>query len=565
MNSSSTETEPKPSVTMIESKSKMGDASEVTSGEIIHNHENLQRHLTPRQVQFVAIGGSIGTALFVSIGYGLMRGAASLLIAFALHACVIAQVNNSLAEMTVFMPISAAFIHHAGAWVDEAWGFMIGWNFFLFEALLIPFEITALDMVLTFWRDDIPSAAVITVCIVLYAACNVLVVKYFGETEFWLAGGKLLLICILFFFTFITMVGGNPQHDAYGFRNWSKPAPFVEYIDKGDLGRFHGFLAALWQAAFTIVGPEYLATVAGEAQQPRKTMKSAFKSVYWRFGIFFIGGALCVGIVLPANDPTLLSVLSNGETGTGAASPFVIAMKNMNIGVLPHIVNALLLTSIYSAGNAYVYCSSRSLYGLALNGHAPKIFTKCTKQGVPVYCLLVSVAFACLSYLKLGSGSITVLTWLTNLITGGTLVTYIVICVNYLFFYRALSAQNFNRSDLPYCGYLQPYGTYIALVWLIGVEIFYGYAIFLPGRWDIGSFFSNYTMALLAVCLFCGWKLFRRTKFVEPEHADLVWIRPAVDEHEASMADREEVGIRRRMAQMLKVDLKFGRSSNGSA
>lgn len=140
-------------------------------------------------------------------------------------------------------------------------------------------------------------------------------------------------------------------------------------------------------------------------------MKSAFKSVYWRFGIFFIGGALCVGIVLPANDPTLLRVLSKGETGTGAASPFAIAMKNMNIGVLPHIVNALLLTSIYSAGNAYVYCSSRSLYGLAINGHAPKFLTKCTKQGVPVYCLLVSVAFACLSYLKLGSGSVTVLTW----------------------------------------------------------------------------------------------------------------------------------------------------------
>ncbi|KXH46420.1 amino acid transporter [Colletotrichum salicis] len=144
--------------------SKTSDKNEVVNGEILlHAPDHLQRHLTLRQVQFVAIGGSIGTALFVSIGYGLMRGAASLLIAFMLHALVITQVNNSLAEMTVFMPISAAFIHRASAWVDDAWGFMIGWNFFLFEALLIPFEITALDMVLTFWRDDIPSAAVITV------------------------------------------------------------------------------------------------------------------------------------------------------------------------------------------------------------------------------------------------------------------------------------------------------------------------------------------------------------------------------------------------------------------
>ncbi|KXH46421.1 histidine permease [Colletotrichum salicis] len=295
------------------------------------------------------------------------------------------------------------------------------------------------------------------------------------------------------------MVGGNPRHDAYGFRNWSKPGPFVEYIDKGDLGRFHGFLATLWQAAFTIVGPEYLATVAGEEQRPRTTMKAAFKSVYWRFGIFFIGGAL-----------------------TGAASPFVIAMKNMNVGLLPHLVNALLLTSIYSAGNAYIYCSSRSLYGLALNVHAPKFLTKCTKQVVPIYCLFVALVFACLSFLKLGSGSVKVLTWLTNLITGGTLVTYIVICVNYLFFYRALKAQNFNRSDLPYRGYLQPYGTWVALVWLMAVEIFYGYAILLRDRWDIGILFSNYTMGFLAICLLCGWKILKRTKFVKPEHADLV-------------------------------------------
>ncbi|GJC92776.1 general amino acid permease AGP2 [Colletotrichum higginsianum] len=553
--------------------------TDVTSGEVIDNSEHLQRHLTPRQVQFVAIGGSIGTALFVSIGYGLMRGAGSLLVAFVLHALVIAQVNNSLAEMTVFMPVSAAFIHHAGAWVDSAWGFMIGWNFFLFEALLIPFEITALDMVLTFWRDDIPSAAVITVCIVLYAGffslCNALMVKYFGETEFWLAGGKLLLIAILFCFTFITMVGGNTQRDAYGFRNWSKPAfpkaPFVEYIDKGDLGRFHGFLAALWQAAFTIVGPEYLATVAGEAQNPRKTMKAAFKSVYWRFAIFFIGGALCVGIVLPADDPTLLSVLSAGDTGTGAASPFVIAMKNMGIGGLPHLVNALLLTSIYSAGNAYVYCSSRSLYGLALNGHAPKFLTKCTKQGVPIYCLFVALSFACLSFLKLGSGSVVVLTWLTNLITGGTLVTYIVICVNYLFFFRALKVQNFSRADLPYRGYLQPYGTWIALAWLVAVEIFYGYAIFLPGRWDTGTFFSNYTMAIIAVCLFCGWKAFGRTRFVKPEDADLIGIRPALEEHEAAMAmsmaineDDNEVGLRRRLAQVVRANLGVGRPLRSS-
>lgn len=145
------------------------EPADCSNGEIVQSPEALQRRLTPRQIQFIAIGGSIGTALFVTIGYALMRGAGSLFIAFTLHSLMMAQVNNALAEMTVFMPISAAFVQHAATWVDSAWGFMAGWNFFLYEGLNIPFEITAVDMVLTFWRDDIPAAAVISACLVLYA------------------------------------------------------------------------------------------------------------------------------------------------------------------------------------------------------------------------------------------------------------------------------------------------------------------------------------------------------------------------------------------------------------
>ena len=187
--------------------------------------------------------------------------------------------------------------------------------------------------------------------------------------------------------------------------------PFVEYLSTGDLGRFRGFLAALWQAAFIIVGPEYLGACAGEVQRPRSTLKAAFRQVYWRFLLFFVLGAFCVGVVLASNDKTLVRVLSSGETGTGASSPFVIAMNNMGITVLPHIANALLLTTVYSAGNCYVYTTSRSLYGLATSGHAPKVFLKMTKNGVPIYSLIVSIAFGCLSYLKLGSGTAQVLTW----------------------------------------------------------------------------------------------------------------------------------------------------------
>lgn len=135
-----------------------------------HAEHGLHRRLENRQIQLIAIGGSIGTALFISIGEGLHKGGpGSLLIAYAVYSIMLSLVNNCIAEMSTYMPISGAFIRLAGKWVDEAFGFMAGWNFYFYEALLVPFEITALNMVLSFWRDDIPIAAVCCACIVCYA------------------------------------------------------------------------------------------------------------------------------------------------------------------------------------------------------------------------------------------------------------------------------------------------------------------------------------------------------------------------------------------------------------
>jgi amino acid transporter len=125
--------------------------------------------------ELIAIGGSIGTAIFVSIGGALINaGPGSLLVAWILYSCIIGLVNNCMAEMATYMPVSASFIRHAGHWVDDAFGFMAGWNFFFYEAILIPFEIVALNLVLTFWRDDIPVAAVCCACIVAYGYVTLL-------------------------------------------------------------------------------------------------------------------------------------------------------------------------------------------------------------------------------------------------------------------------------------------------------------------------------------------------------------------------------------------------------
>jgi amino acid transporter len=156
--------------------------------------------------------------------------------------------------------------------------------------------------------------------------------------------------------------------------------------------------------------------VAAEAKRPRTYIKNAFKTVYARFGIFFIGGALCVGIVIPYNDPKLTAILGGtaGGGGTASASPYVIAMQNLGVGGLPHLVNALMITSIFSAGNTYTYCATRTLYGLALEGRAPKFLQYCTRTGVPVFCFAFVMCFPCLAFLQLGNTSSTVLGWLVS-------------------------------------------------------------------------------------------------------------------------------------------------------
>lgn len=139
------------------------------------------------------------------------------------------------------------------------------------------------------------------------------------------------------------MVGGNPQNDAYGFRYWENGNAFqANYLpSSGSLGKFEGFLGALWQAAFTVVGPEYISIVAAEAKRPRVYIKTAFKTVYFRFGLFFIGGALAVGIVCSSTWSDLEEVVVGSKGGgTAAASPYVIAMGHLKVKIFPHIVNA---------------------------------------------------------------------------------------------------------------------------------------------------------------------------------------------------------------------------------
>ena len=291
--------------------------------------------------------------------------------------------------------------------------------------------------------------------------------------------------------------------------------------------------------------------ISAEAKHPSRYIKTAFKTVYVRFGLFFLGGALTCGIVLPSNDPTLIGIHIEGDGGNNAAaSPYVMAMENMGIKVLPHVVNALLFTTIYSAGNTYTYCATRSLYSLALAGRAPRFLRKCNANGIPIYCFCVVMLFPLLSFLQVDSGSAEALDILLSLITGGGVVDYIVMSITFLFYYRACKVQGVDRKTRPYYGYFQPYGAWVALVLQTIVVYTYGYTAFTP--WNTTNFFANYTMQILAPFLYLGWKLVKKTHIIKPHEVDLVWDRPTIDAYEEkAMIEDPPTGFWREMAMMV--------------
>ncbi|OQD68116.1 hypothetical protein PENPOL_c003G10190 [Penicillium polonicum] len=435
-----------------------------------------------------------------------------------------------LAEMVTYLPISSPFIRFAGRYVDEALGVAAGYNFFIFEAALVPFEIVAVSLIIKYWTDVIPVAAMNVVIIVLYGVLNLFAVKWYGEAEFWLSLGKVLLSVGLIIYTFIVMLGANPKGDRFGFRYWNEPGAFNEYYKTGDTGKFLGVLAAVITASFTIAGPDYVSMAAGETVNPRKVLPKAFNGVFYRLTAFFVLGVLCVGILVPYNDKTMADAFDNGKPGA-AASPYVISMVRLKIPILPDIVNAVILTASFSAGNSYMYCASRSLYGLALEGKAPKLFTKCTNNGVPIYCVGVVLIIGLLSFLQVSNGASVVLNWFVNLVTASQLINFSVVTFTFIRFKKALAAQGIARESLPYRSWFQPYIAYVAFVCTTTMAFVGGYTVFLPGNWSIPTFLFSYTMIGVFPVIYFGWKFVHGTKFLKPEEVDLVTGVPEIEEY----------------------------------
>ncbi|KAH7152740.1 amino acid permease-domain-containing protein [Dactylonectria macrodidyma] len=526
----------------------LDDAASTKAAEHIGaKMQETRRGLSPRHVQLMTIAGGIGVGLFVGVGGVLSRaGPLPLIIGYFIYGLgFIWPTSLNVAEMVAWLPIRGSIYELAARFVDPALGFAMGWTYFYAGAMLVCTEYSAVATVIQFWNTDMNPAVWIAVCIVICYFLNMVAVKWYGEAEFVMGSTKILLLLGLMLATFITMVGGNPHHDAYGFRNWGGGNLAHPYYTEGATGYFLSICISVRYAVFTLGGPDIISLAAGEIRNPRRTIPKVAKLIVARILFFYIVGVLAVGILCNSRDPRLLGAIESGEAGA-AASPWVLGLINLDIkGFLPSLINALILLSGLSCGNAFLYSSSRTLYSLAQDGQAPKIFLKCTKVGVPWVCVTAVTIISLMSFLVASNSASEVFSWFLDLTTVALVVNFTAMSWVFIGWSRALKAQGIVRQGVntlngkswipflkgnsevqPADGIIFPYtargaswSPYLCLVLGSVISIFIGFDVFNP--WSLKGFVTSYFGLAWFLFMFVLWKVVKGTKFVDPTTVDI--------------------------------------------
>lgn len=523
------------------------------AGETVDENEQLRRGLKSRHVQLIALGGCIGTGLFVGSGAILSNsGPASLLLAYIIMSSIIWTVMNALGEMTTYLPLHGVspplFVYK---YADTSLAFATGWNYWYAYAFLVPSEVTASAIIVEYWTDKVPTAAWIAIFLIMIVLVNVFMVDAFGEVEFWMASIKVVTMLGLIIVGVVIFFGGTPRHDRLGFRYWKNDA-FKEYIVPDDSGRLCGFWNALVRSGFSfIMSPELITVCAGETEAPRRNIPKATRRFIYRLLFFYIVGSLVIGVIVASDDQGLLNAVSQGKED-GAASPFVIGVKNAQIQILPHIINAAILTSAISAGNSFLFAGSRTLYSLACEGHAPKIFRRCNRWGVPYTAVAGTAVVACLAFLNASSSSADVFTWFTNISTISGFIAWIAVLTAYLRFRAAMKYNNIYDT-LPFKAPFQPYFAIYTLFVVSVITLTNGFTVFVglsdSNPFSPADFVAAYITLPLFVVIYFGHKIWTRNwQWLYPIHEiDVLTGLDEAEKIERSFPERKPANIFQRI------------------
>lgn len=489
----------------------------------------LQHHLKNRHLQMIAIGGAIGTGLFVGSGKALRTaGPAGILIGWGLAGTMIYCTVMAVGELAIVFPVSGGFTTFATRFIDESFGFANNFNYMMLWLVSLPLEIVAASITVNYWGTD-PKyrdgfVALFWVCIVII---NMFGVKGYGEAEFLFSIIKVVTIIGFIILAIILICGGGPGNQGYiGARYWYHPGAFV-----GDTpgSQFKGLCTVFVTAAFSFSGSELVGLASSEAENPRKSVPGAAKQVFWRITLFYIICLLLIGMLVPSNNPRLIGASSVDA----AASPFVIAISEHGIRGLPSVINVVILIAVLSVGNSAIYTCSRTLVALSEQGFLPNIVSYIDREGRPMVGIAISSLFGLIAFVAQSEREGDVFNWLLALSGLSSIYTWAGICLCHIRFRKALAAQGRCTDELPFVSPSGVWGSYwgIFMCMLMLIAQFY-IALFPIGvEPNASDFFQAYLSLPIFLAFYFFHKVWKKNwkLYIKADEMDIDTGRKMVD------------------------------------
>ncbi|EAA0149496.1 gamma-aminobutyrate permease [Listeria monocytogenes] len=471
----------------------------------------IRRDLKTRHLSMIAIGGSIGTGLFLASGNAIhTAGPGGALVAYIAIGIMVYFLMTSLGEMATYMPVSGSFSTYASRFVDPAFGFALGWNYWFNWAITLAVDISTAAIIVQFWLPNTPAWLWSAIFLILIFGLNALSVKAYGESEYWFSIIKVATVIIFLIVGVLTIVGilGG---EVIGFSNFTAgDAPFK--------GGFFAILGTFLIAGFSFQGTEMVGIAAGESATPETSVPKAIKQVFWRILLFYIFAIFIIGMIIPYTNPNLLSA----EATDVAISPFTLVFEKAGLAFAASVMNAVILTSVLSAGNSGLYASTRMLWAMARDKKAPKFLGKVNRRGIPMAALIVTTIVGAMTFITtLTENGTVIYTWLLSASGLTGFIAWVGIAISHYRFRKAFIKQGHDLSELKYKAKFFPFGPILALILCILVIVGQDYAAFLKPEFTNPAWWQKIGISYIGLPIFLvfwlSFKFTNKTKVIPLE------------------------------------------------
>ncbi|KOR16272.1 MULTISPECIES: amino acid permease [Acinetobacter] len=408
----------------------------------------LKQGLSNRHIQLIALGGAVGTGLFLGISQTIKLAGPSVLLGYAIAGIIAFLIMRHLGEMVVEEPVSGSFSYFANKYWGPMAGFMSGWNYWVLYVLVSMAELSAIGTFVQFWLPELPTWITALFFFIAINAINLINVRFFGESEFLFSCIKIIAILSMIFFGLYLLISGDAGPQASVANLWQ----FGGFFPNG----IQGFIMSLAIIMFAFGGLELIGITAAETKNPSKTIPKAVNQIVYRILIFYIGAIGVLLCLFPWNQ------LAQG------GSPFVLIFQSLNSHGVANVLNFVVLVAAISVYNSCIYCNSRMLHGLAMQGNAPRVLQRVNRRGIPVYAAGVSASITALcvliNYLMPGKA----FQFLMMLVVAALVVNWLMISWTHLKFRKAMQQRHHQTT---FQSIMSPWSNYLTIAFIFGILI----------------------------------------------------------------------------------------------